>query len=282
MQTRAVGILALLFLMSMVLANAEEISVLDADFVWELGMEESSDLDYLSDEPDVLVVKYADTKATYSLEETDNIGHLSGEPGVIVVKYADTKSIYSLESTDNVGYLSGESNVIVVKYADEIGYTSFGSSEAIQERNLELNIQYPDNGDLILSSTVNVSGTASSPNEITQVIVNGVLATGTSSWIAEIPLSTGANTITVEAVTNTSYNRTESIEVFHYTECNLTDSDGDGVIDIWDQENNTESGFRVNPYGIGQLTGDFNNNGRVDIGDASKIAFYLAGKVSEL
>jgi len=27
---------------------------------------------------------------------------------------------------------------------------------------------------------------------------------------------------------------------------------------------------------------DFNNNGRVDIGDAAKISFYLAQKVSEL
>ena len=30
------------------------------------------------------------------------------------------------------------------------------------------------------------------------------------------------------------------------------------------------------------VKGDFNDNGRVDIGDAAKIAFYLAGKVSEL
>jgi len=30
------------------------------------------------------------------------------------------------------------------------------------------------------------------------------------------------------------------------------------------------------------LNADFNGNGRVDVGDAAKIAFYLAGKVSEL
>ena len=30
------------------------------------------------------------------------------------------------------------------------------------------------------------------------------------------------------------------------------------------------------------IKGDFNNNGRVDIGDIAKVAFYLAGKVDEL
>ena len=27
---------------------------------------------------------------------------------------------------------------------------------------------------------------------------------------------------------------------------------------------------------------DFNNNGRVDVGDASKIAWYIVGKITEL
>jgi len=30
------------------------------------------------------------------------------------------------------------------------------------------------------------------------------------------------------------------------------------------------------------LKGDLNDNGRIDIGDASKIAYFLVGKVSEL
>ncbi len=262
-------ILLLLSLVYLPLAQAEEISVVDADFTWNLTLSDSTEVGRLVGEPGVMIVKYADTFTYKSLDGASNVGRLVGEPGVMVVKYADTFTYKSLEDASSVGRLVGEPGVMVVKYADAIGYSPLEDSDSVQKRSLELTIDFPHNGDLILNSSINVSGTAVSPNEITQVTVNGVPATGTTSWSSEIPLSTGANTITVEAVTNTSYSRTESIKVFHYTEGNYTDVDGDGIIDAWDFENSTTQGYLVNSQGIGFLFGDFNNNGMLDSGDVT-------------
>jgi len=233
-------ILLILSLAYLPITQAEEISVVDADTTWNL-----------------------------TLNDTNQVGRLTGDPNVIVVKYADALTYKSLEAASDVGKLIGGPGVMVVKYADAIGYNPLEDPDSIQDRKLELTINHPQNGALILEPAVEVNGTAVSPDEITQVTVNGVLATGTTSWSAEIPLSTGANTITVEAVTSTSYNRTESIQVFHYTEGNYTDLDGDGVIDAWDSENNTTHGYLVNPQGIGFLFGDFNDNGTLDSGDVT-------------
>ncbi len=291
-------ILLFLSLVYLPLAQAEEISVVDAETTWNLTLNDAAEVGRLVGEPAVMVVKYADVIAYDPLEDATDVGRLVGEPGVMVVKYADTFSYKSLEDASNVGRLVGEPavmvvkyadviaydpledatdvgrlvgepGVMVVKYADAIGYSPLEDSDSVQKRSLELTIDFPHNGDLILNSSINVSGTAVSLNEITQVTVNGVPATGTTSWSAEIPLSTGANTITVEAVTNTSYSRTESTEVFHYTEGNYIDVDGDGVIDVWDFENNTTQGYLVNSQGIGFLFGDFNNNGMLDSGDVT-------------
>ena len=57
------------------------------------------------------------------------------------------------------------------------------------------------------------------------------------------------------------------------------DFNGNGRVDIGDV---AKVAFMVAGKVPEDLNADFNNNGRVDIGDAAKIAFYLAGKVSEL
>ncbi|WMW23068.1 hypothetical protein RE476_04350 [Methanolobus mangrovi] len=135
MQTKAVGIIFLLFLMNMALVNAEEILVVNADTVWELDLTDAVNVEHLSGEPGIIVVKYADTRSVYSLEGTTNISYLSGEPGVIVVKYADTKSVYSLEDTANIGHLLGEPVIIVVKYADAINVYDMTKGDAFDEVN---------------------------------------------------------------------------------------------------------------------------------------------------
>ena len=57
------------------------------------------------------------------------------------------------------------------------------------------------------------------------------------------------------------------------------DFNGNGRVDIGDA---AKVAFMVTVKVPEDLNADFNKNGRVDIGDAAKIAFYLAGKVSEL
>jgi len=291
------------------IAQAEEISVVDADTVWNLTLDNATNVSRLVGEPGVMVVKYADAISYKPLENATSVGHLIGEPGVMVVKYADAISYKPLENAISVGHLIGEPGVMVVKYADAISYkllentTSVGRLDgelgvmvvkyadaisyeplenpiSVSRRELDIIISYPSNGDIILNSSVIVNGIAFSPNEIINVTVNGVLATGTTSWNATIPLATGINTITVEVTTNTTYSDTKSIQVFHYTEGNYVDTDGDGVVDSWDQENNTQSGFWVNPVGIGRMLGDLNENGMLDSGDVTILMQMIVGLVT--
>ena len=233
------------------LALAEEINVTDADYVGNL-----------------------------TLDNVTAVGHLVGEPGVMVVKYADTVAYQPLENPTDVNHLVGEPGVMVVKYADVTSYSPLGNPTNVSSRELDITIDYPENGYLSIDPTVTVNGTASSPNEIINVTVNGVLATGTTSWNATIPLVTGINTISVEVNTNTTYSDTKSIRVFHYTEGNYVDTDGDGVVDSWDQENNTQSGFWVNPVGIGRMLGDLNGNGMLDSGDVTLLMRMIAGLIT--
>lgn len=233
------------------LALAAEINVTDADYVWNL-----------------------------SLSNATNVSHLVGEPGVMVVKYADVISYTLLANATSVNHLVGKPGVMVVKYADVISYTPFNDPTSVGRRDLDIAIDYPGNGYLIVEPTVTVNGTAASPNEIINVTVNGVLATGTASWNATIPLATGINTITVEVTTNTTYSDTKSIQVFHFTEGNYVDTDGDGVVDFWDQDNSTQSGFWVNPVGIGRMLGDLNENGMLDSGDVTMLMQMIVGIVT--
>ena len=291
------------------LALAEEINVTDADYIWNLTLNNNTNVSHLIGEPGVMVVKYADVISYKPLEDATSVSHLIGEPGVMVVKYADAISYKPLEDATSVNHLVGEPGVMVVKYADVISYTPMEDAASVNHlvgepgvmvvkyadvisynpldnptsvsrRELDITIDYPGNGYLIIDPTVTVNGTASSPNDIINVTVNGVLATGTTSWDATIPLVTGINTISVEVTTNTTYSDTKSIQVFHYTEGNYVDIDGDGVIDVWDMENDTQSGFWVNPQGIGRLLGDFNDNGMLDSGDVTILMRMIVGLIT--
>jgi len=254
------------------LALAAEINVTDADYVGNFTLDTNTNISHLAGEPGVIVVKYADVISYTPVANATSVNHLVGEPGVIVIKYADIISYNSLanatsvnhlvgepgvieikyadvisytpvENATNVNHLVGKPGMMVVKYADVISYSPLGNPTSVGRRDLDIIIDYPGNGYLITEPKVTVNGTAFSPNEIINVTVNGVLATGTTSWNATIPLATGINTITVEVTTNTTYSDTKSIQVFYYTEGNYVDTDGDGVVDFWDQDNSTPSGF---------------------------------------
>ena len=263
-------------------ALAEEINVTNADYVGNLTLDTNTNISHLSGEPGVMVVKYADVISYTLLEDATSVNHLVGEPGVMVVKYADTISYQPLENVTDVDCLVGEPGVMVVKYADTVSYNPLANPTSVSRRELNISIDYPSNGDIILNSSVAVNGTAFSPNEIINVTVNGILANGTTSWNATIPLITGINTITVKATTNITYGETKTIKVFHYVEgeCSYYDIDGDGVIDVWDQENSTQSGYWVNPQGIGRMLGDLNGNGMLDSGDVTLLMRMIAGLIT--
>jgi len=100
------------------IALADEISVVDADTVWNLTLNNATNVNHLNEEPDVIVIKYADAISYQNLENATDVEHLEGEPGVMVVKYADAILYKPLEDNENIGRLIGDPKVIVIKYAD--------------------------------------------------------------------------------------------------------------------------------------------------------------------
>ena len=100
----------------------DEIIVEDAETVWNLTLDDATDVEPLVGEPGVMVTKYADTFTYYLLENATDVGRLVGEPGVMVTKYADTFTYYLLENATDVGRLVGEPGVMVTKYADTFTY----------------------------------------------------------------------------------------------------------------------------------------------------------------
>ena len=100
------------------IALGDEIIVEGAETVWNLALDDSSDVEQLVGEPGVMVTEYADTFVHYLLEDTTDIQNLVGEPGVMVTEYADTFVHYLLEDTTDIQNLVGEPGVMVTKYAD--------------------------------------------------------------------------------------------------------------------------------------------------------------------
>lgn len=59
-----------------------------------------------------------------------------------------------------------------------------------------------------------------------------------------------------------------------------TDTDGDGVPDVWDMDNSTPAGYWVNPQGIGRKWGDMNGDGKLTSVDALMIMQAAARAIS--
>lgn len=258
------------------IAFADEIVVVDADNVWNLTLDDATDVGRLVGEPGVVVVKYADTFSYRSLENATEVGGLVGEPGVMVVRYADVIAYKPLGDVAEVERLVGEPDVIVVKYADAHREMEFVKGIYI----LNLTIDSPENGVFIPTPTAVVRGTASSPNGVVSVTVNGELATGTEDWIIAIPLNEGENMITARVTDTTGYSITRTIRVLHYDAgCNYNDTDSDGVIDLLDQEEDTPPDSWVDRFGRAVMRGDVNGDGKLTSADALMILQAAAGAI---
>ena len=90
----------------------------------------------------------------------------------------------------------------------------------------------PTDGTIITTPNTTISGTASDDAAVANVTVNDILATGTTSWSADITLTEGTNTITVVA-TDTSGNTATDTITITYTPAATTltgDVNGDGIL----------------------------------------------------
>ena len=258
-------------------AFADEIVVVDADAIWNLTLDNATDVGRLVGEPDVMVVKYADTLSHKSLENATEVERLVGEPGVMVVRYADATAYKPLENATEVERLVGEPDVIVIKYADVHREMELVKGIYI----LNLTIDSPETGDFIPTPTVVVRGTASSPNGVVNVTVNGELATGTDDWSITTTLTEGENVITAKVTDTTGYTGTRTIQVLHYDAgCNYNDTDNDGVIDLLDQEEDTPPDSWVDRFGRAVMRGDVNGDGKLTSADALMILQAAAGAIN--
>ena len=59
-----------------------------------------------------------------------------------------------------------------------------------------------------------------------------------------------------------------------------TDTDRDGVPDVWDADNSTQEGYWVNPQGIGRMWGDMNGDGKLTSVDALMILQAATGRIT--
>lgn len=287
---------ALLLLMQAAQADASDsINITNADAIWDIN--QTTPLNEVTDSSSAStqifsMVFVSNEDAAWkedivipSSEVTDSSGTSPQVFSKVFVSNEDAAwkediAVPSSEVTDSSGaspqvfsmiFVSNEDADWMVEYSD-----TFVTSELL------ISIDYPAAYQLLSSPSVVVSGTSYSPDGIANVTVNDILANGTSNWSATIHLTTGVNTITVKVTDNMTYSETRTIDVFHFTEgqCSYLDTDGDGVIDDWDQENDTESGFWVNSQGIGRMLGDFNDNGMLDSGDVTILMQKIVGLVT--
>jgi Glucodextranase, domain B len=84
-------------------------------------------------------------------------------------------------------------------------------------------ITAPANNSSTTSSSITVSGTASDANGIQSVKVNGVTATGTTTWsLSGVALACGSNTITAVATDNSTAHNTNSDSISVTRNCDTT------------------------------------------------------------
>ena len=93
-----------------------------------------------------------------------------------------------------------------------------------------LTIASPTNDTIVYTSSITITGTAFDDTSIASIAVNGILATGTTSWGVNVPLTEGENTINVVATDIAGNTATATINVT-YTIAGLVEIRGSVVED---------------------------------------------------
>jgi hypothetical protein len=78
----------------------------------------------------------------------------------------------------------------------------------------EVAVTYPADGESVNAISLTVTGTATDPDGVAEVLVNGIRATsqdGFASWEATVPLTTGQNQLMVDAADNLLNRRTAAV-----------------------------------------------------------------------
>ncbi|MFQ6072317.1 MAG: hypothetical protein ACE5KT_06420, partial [Methanosarcinales archaeon] len=136
-----------------------------------------------------------------------------------------------------------------------------------------LNVTAIDDISGIASVTVNLSAIGGSANQEMQNN-NGVWQHITNATVI------GSFKLQVIVTDNAGNSNTSFIELNTIVPCNVTGDFNDNCrVDIGDV---TYVAYMVVGKIPVDMDADFNGNGRVDIGDATKIAYYVVGKISEL
>jgi parallel beta-helix repeat protein len=128
-----------------------------------------------------------------------------------------------------------------------------------------LTITFPAPNTTIHSPTITVAGTAFDASGIASVTVNGMPATGTTIWSAEVTLTEGKNTITVVAIDGAGLNTTKMITV--WLEPPLGDLNGDYALTTAD----AAIALRIAASGEYDPAADVNGDGKVTSLDALMI-----------
>jgi len=113
-------------------------------------------------------------------------------------------------------------------------------------------------------------------------VITAASATGVIDIIFKASENTGNTTLEMQDVklfNETGSHFPDSIENGCITVCIKGDFNNNNRVDIGDA---AKVAFMVAGKVSEDPRADFNNNGRVDVGDAAKISFYLAGKVEGL
>ena len=137
-----------------------------------------------------------------------------------------------------------------------------------------LTITSPANGTSVNTSTITILGTASDESGIANITVNGILATGTTSWSAEVSLTDDDNTITVVATDATGNTATQSITITYTPASIMGDLNGNSMLDTGDVTLALRMAVGLTTP---DLFGDMNDNGFLDTGDATLILRTIDG-----
>ena len=141
-----------------------------------------------------------------------------------------------------------------------------------------LTITSPANGTTVNTSTITIMGTASDESGITNVTVDGILATGTTDWSAEVTLTEGENMITVVATDTAGNTATGTITVRY--EMLRGDLSGDDILTPADAAIALEIAAGSRPCDPTTLAAaDVSGDGQVTSLDALMILQAAAGKI---
>ncbi|MDD2666872.1 MAG: DUF2341 domain-containing protein [Methanocellales archaeon] len=181
----------------------------------------------------------------------------------------------------NSSAADGSYNVSVNMYDNVSNYAiSYQNNSVVKDTtNPAISIAYPTNGQVFSTDTITVNGTASDNIALSKVEVklgsgSWQTASGTTSWSQSITLVNGSNIIYARA-TDTSYNTQEISITVTYNPPGpqrlLGDVNNDGVVNVLDATLVTNRAADPNYPLDDEWAADVNSDGIINVLDATKV-----------